>query len=664
MSRRLLTAGLPLAVLLGFLAWTARAAAKPPDLPLVNNDVLGPAAPTPPNPFPPAAAPAAPAMEAASPFHMRPSARRMLTSCLLYGVHPLLTLAPTDEYFDFDDDEAPELPVVFTAPAVQEAPHGTITIGVGVNSDAGLTGSIEWSTPSAMGAFGCSGVIDYFLQLAQHLKPDGAAPQKEEPQDAPYAPNPNGPCGFNPSHLISGMSGPGPLTSDLDIPINPQPEPIPVAPKEAAPDAPAESVCPWMRQHGAPPQEAPAADFNVSHDVLHNLEMLRQAQSLLEDARDFGRAGRVSEALECLDLVRTLCPGSRIDDAVQQTAAELFAPFFCGSPSGATGADEVPVLYKKEKEPEREIDQKLKQPVSLHFEEAPLRQVIDDIRASQDIDIYVDKASLESEEVSLDQPISIKFDNISLRSTLSLILKQAHLTYVIKDGLLQVTTERGARGRMEHVVYSVADLLDGDAHDGPEAPAGKSPQEALIKLIIDTIDPQEWSVNGGRGTIDFHPPTRSLVINQTADVQEQVVDLLNDLRRQQDRHDEEPEERCTGFHLSQDVPDEPNEKARSESIAPCLPPVDPDTPAALDQLLHESYQSSPPGDTEEPEPPSDAAKGTAKPMLELPHGSFEFGIGLDGSVQMFTQFHRGGAVWHLYYGSNGLSVWASPVVGD
>ena len=100
MARRLLTAGL----LLASLAWCGAAAAKPPDLPLVDKDVLAPqtplapaeaAAPSQPNPFPEAAESAAPAAEAPLFFQVRPSARRMMASCLLFGVHPLLTLTPT-----------------------------------------------------------------------------------------------------------------------------------------------------------------------------------------------------------------------------------------------------------------------------------------------------------------------------------------------------------------------------------------------------------------------------------------------------------------------------------------------------------------------------------------------------------------------------------------
>src|SRR5689334_12143690 len=60
-------------------------------------------------------------------------------------------------------------------------------------------------------------------------------------------------------------------------------------------------------------------------------------------------------------------------------------------------------------------------------------------------------------------------------------------------------------------------------------------EEALKSLIKSSVAPLSWDEFGGSGTIDFFAPTGSLVINQTLDIQEQVADLLNSLRRLQDQ---------------------------------------------------------------------------------------------------------------------------------
>src|SRR5262249_38080448 len=44
-----------------------------------------------------------------------------------------------------------------------------------------------------------------------------------------------------------------------------------------------------------------------------------------------------------------------------------------------------------------------------------------------------------------------------------------------------------------------------------------------------------WAARGGPGTIDYFPLAQALVINQTLDIQEQIADLLQALRRLQDQ---------------------------------------------------------------------------------------------------------------------------------
>jgi type II secretory pathway component GspD/PulD (secretin) len=252
-------------------------------------------------------------------------------------------------------------------------------------------------------------------------------------------------------------------------------------------------------------------------------------------------------------------------------------------------------------EKEREIERKLNTPVTLTFTDAPLKSVLADIRAWKDLNIYVDEAALSEHGISLDRPVSVNLDQVSLKSALKLLLQPMHLTYIIGDEVLQVTTEDRAQGRAVTTTYAVADLvipvesfgsLDSPppaylgtpmntpsqyypspvlggmsltggtpvgAATGSPSPsmAGGGPfqtaasggnggvqvskrsanttEEALIKLITNTIQPRTWSEMGGPGTIDYFPMTMALVINATADIQDQIADLLAALRRLQDQ---------------------------------------------------------------------------------------------------------------------------------
>ena len=244
---------------------------------------------------------------------------------------------------------------------------------------------------------------------------------------------------------------------------------------------------------------------------------------------------------------------------------------------------------------DREIESRLNTPVNINFKDTSLREALEDLRKYYNINIVPDVAALEDEGVSLDRPITLMLEQVSLKSALNLMLRSAHLTYVIKDEVLLITTESQARGKLNTVTYQVTDLITpvenfgstkpgsnltnrgatkgtmggsssggisgnnatpiqspfslsggqptgspagGSFQGGSDAPqfaigkkASQTTEDTLIKLITATINPQSWNSVGGPGSIEFFPLTNSLVINQTPDIQEQVQDLLNNLRR-------------------------------------------------------------------------------------------------------------------------------------
>jgi Flp pilus assembly secretin CpaC len=246
---------------------------------------------------------------------------------------------------------------------------------------------------------------------------------------------------------------------------------------------------------------------------------------------------------------------------------------------------------------ERNIERKLMAPISLSCANQPLRDVIGYIQGDQGLNIFIDEPALADKGIQLDAPVNIKLDNISLKSALKLVLSLVHLTYVVADDVLKITTEDQARGKLKQVVYPVADLViavenygevgkqpdpvtqlgmvnvnqalsqtmpatamtgmpggtvlpsipppGSTANAQPSAFAAESSggnvqvikhrqqthEDMLIKLISNTVAPHSWAEQGGSGTIEYHPMTLALVVNQTPDIQDQIQDLLNALRR-------------------------------------------------------------------------------------------------------------------------------------
>jgi type II secretory pathway component GspD/PulD (secretin) len=249
----------------------------------------------------------------------------------------------------------------------------------------------------------------------------------------------------------------------------------------------------------------------------------------------------------------------------------------------------LPVRGKRP-EAEKEIERRLSSPVRLSFENAPLKQVIDDLRVTHGLNIFEDQKAYQELGVSMDSPVSIKLDNVSLKSALNLILSQVKLTHVVQNEVLTITSEENARGKLVTVTYPVGDLVIpienfGEVRQPDQPNFGGTPntfqpptpitglntlpsqsasnvgtpsgaplagnggnnnfnvkrtssntqEEQLIKLLTNTVQPNSWMLQGGSGTIDYYPLTMALVINQTADIQEQIADLLAALRRLQDQ---------------------------------------------------------------------------------------------------------------------------------
>jgi hypothetical protein len=220
-----------------------------------------------------------------------------------------------------------------------------------------------------------------------------------------------------------------------------------------------------------------------------------------------------------------ICRDGQCPVPVQNAVPEPFAPV--GPPLVNV---EVGCVEKPCRDSARRIEQCLGRTVTLSFSNTPLKKVIEDLRDGHGINIYADVRAFEESGINFDGlMVNVKLDQVSLRSALDLILRPCGLTFVVRDDVLQITTPAYARGRPQMKLYAVKDLLQ---RARPEAADDlPAPEDQLIKLIALTIAPESWREMGGQGVIEYFPATKTLVISQTAEVQEQVVELLASLRR-------------------------------------------------------------------------------------------------------------------------------------
>lgn len=167
------------------------------------------------------------------------------------------------------------------------------------------------------------------------------------------------------------------------------------------------------------------------------------------------------------------------------------------------------------------IDGVLKKPLEqpLQFVAAPLGDVIDSFRDAAGVDVLIDRYGLEEYGLSLDMPITAHVSGgLPLAVALDVVLREAGLTWIVRDDLLEVTTPQQARERLFVHIHDVSNLAE--TTDGIQL---------LVSLVRDAAAPHTWDTTGGLGSIS--PTGSAIAVSQSWRVQRQVAGFLDVLSR-------------------------------------------------------------------------------------------------------------------------------------
>jgi hypothetical protein len=157
----------------------------------------------------------------------------------------------------------------------------------------------------------------------------------------------------------------------------------------------------------------------------------------------------------------------------------------------------------------------------MDFHESPLGNVVAYLADLHGIPIKLHNKALEDAAIGPDSPMNCSINGVSLKSGLNLLLREADLTYLIKNEVLLITTKEKAESELVTRTYPVGDLIDDDPNKA---------YENLIEVITSTVRPTTWDEVGGPGNIQQMPKSKSLVVSQTLDVHEEALELLRALR--------------------------------------------------------------------------------------------------------------------------------------
>ena len=186
------------------------------------------------------------------------------------------------------------------------------------------------------------------------------------------------------------------------------------------------------------------------------------------------------------------------------------------------------------------IRDELDKRAAVELQDAPLNAALDYIADLYRIPIVIDTNALDDFGIGTDVPITFEMKRLPLRNTLRILLDQLDLTFVVRDEVLLITSTEEAEAMLQTVVYPVGDLvtpvdLANLAHHEQYLDAETSAYwldfDSLIDTITTSVGPASWDAVGGPSSIEtLYTPT-ALLISQTEEIHEQIVNLLAELRR-------------------------------------------------------------------------------------------------------------------------------------
>ena len=160
--------------------------------------------------------------------------------------------------------------------------------------------------------------------------------------------------------------------------------------------------------------------------------------------------------------------------------------------------------------------------LSVNFDKTTFREVIDQLHDKAGLPILIDETSLKDAMVDYSDPVTFKASKATVRTILRKILADRGLGYVLKDGMVQVLTQQKARDTMVVRAYPVSDLVavDNQMFWGPIFSRALMLQNAqrIVDMIVTSVEPSQWNVNGGPGSVTFHEASMSIVIRASAEM--------------------------------------------------------------------------------------------------------------------------------------------------
>ena len=165
-----------------------------------------------------------------------------------------------------------------------------------------------------------------------------------------------------------------------------------------------------------------------------------------------------------------------------------------------------------------ELRKKLDEPMTIRLDQTPLVVAVEKLAAAAKVDIRLDMSGLRDLGVREREPVSLDLEQRSLRTVLHVAFHELGLTWILRDGVLLITSEEKATSLLKTAVYDVRDLCQNESEG-----------EALMSAIHSQM-PAGWAQNGaGEAEMRF-ARDGALVVSQNEAGHETLLSLLQRYR--------------------------------------------------------------------------------------------------------------------------------------
>ncbi len=186
--------------------------------------------------------------------------------------------------------------------------------------------------------------------------------------------------------------------------------------------------------------------------------------------------------------------------------------------------------------------QKLEENVSVDFLDTPLVAAVRQLAEDTGVDLRLDMPCLRDNRIREREPVTLKLTDRTLATVLQAIAMNFNLTWILRDGVLWITSPDEAELCQKIAVYDVRDLC----RDEDES-------KALSDAVTSQAEPESWEDVGGPGTLIFAKPGTMVVRNEERVLMD-VLALLESYRaalrasKPRDRDKEDAKEVITFYY--------------------------------------------------------------------------------------------------------------------